>query len=207
MILLTPLVALGASISPDQQEKIKQESLSQAFASVTNSEIVTSRKIIQIVNEETNKYNLNYFRVLALIVAESRGNPLAKSKVGALGLMQIMPETGKIIARGRNEPWRGINSLYDIQVNIAYGTWYYNYLLQVFQGDTVATIAAYNWGPEHIKSRLRKGQKLPQVYPKKVLEAEIKLQKEFTNEITIRYWRNLNKYNPLPYKKEQTLRH
>ena len=112
--------------------------------------------------------------------------------------MQVMPATGRVIARERNEVWGGTESLYDVDTNITYGVWYYHYLLQVFEGNEMAAIAAYNWGPDHIAGRIKKGRRLPRVYPSKVLRAQTKLEREFDNEISTRYWPSFIEHNPDP---------
>ncbi len=182
----------------DWQTEVAQESLAHAFATLTGVGIDEATEITSLAEQEASQYFIDPFRVLAFIVAESWGDPRARSRVGARGLMQIMPATGRGIAREREETWGGIKSLYDVETNITYGVWYYHHLLETFEGDEMAAIAAYNWGPEHIRWRMRKGRQLPKVYPGKVLRAQVKLEREFANEITTRYWRSFIKHNPDP---------
>ena len=183
---------------PDWQLEVARESMAHAFSSLTSLEVAKAERIVRLVDKEASQYGINPFRILAFIVAESWGDSKARSHVGARGLMQIMPATGRVIARERKEAWGGIKSLYDIETNIAYGVWYYDHLLQVFEGDEVAAIAAYNWGPQHIRWRMKKGRRLPQVYPGKVLRAQKRLEREFSNEISTRYWRSFIENNPGP---------
>ena len=131
----------------DWQTDLARESMAHAFSSLTSVSIDEATRIVLLAEQETAKYDtdIDPFRILAFIVAESWGNPRARSHVGARGLMQIMPATGRVIARERNEDWGGIKSLYDVETNIAYGVWYYDHLLDVFDGDETAAIAAYNW--------------------------------------------------------------
>jgi soluble lytic murein transglycosylase-like protein len=151
-------------------------------------------KVARIVEREAGKYDdVDPFRVLAFIVAESQGNPGAVSQAGARGLMQIMPGTGQYIASAREEKWRGSKSLHETETNISYGVWYYQHLLKVFDGDEQAAIAAYNWGPEHITWRLKEGRRLPTVYPGKVIEAQRELEREFSHESTYLFWQRLGR--------------
>lgn len=78
-----------------------------------------------------------------LIRQESRFIPVARSGVGASGLMQIMPATAKWIAGKLGEPGYSINSL---DTNIRYGTWYLQYINNQL-GDEVLATAGYNAGP------------------------------------------------------------
>ena len=146
--------------------------------------------IAQIAYQSALDQEVDVFRVLGIIIAESHGNKKAISPVGARGLMQIMPLTGRFIAVAHGEPWRGRNSLYEIELNIRYGVWYYRDLLETFDGDEIAALAAYNWGPKHVAYRIQHGQALPKVYPGKVLSAEAKVRKEFWNENYNLIWRS-----------------
>lgn len=90
--------------------------------------------------------------VLAVIRQESNFNPNATSRVGARGLMQIMPETGDEIAKmmKRTDPF----DLYDKSTNLAFGTYYLRYLLKRFDGVRSTALAAYNAGPTVVRSWL-----------------------------------------------------
>jgi len=92
--------------------------------------------------------------ICAVIYTESHFNPQATSGVGAQGLMQIMPPTGRSIAEELGEPF---GNLYDPDTNIRYGTWYLKGLLEKYGGDTDAATAAYNAGVPRV-DRFREGQ-------------------------------------------------
>jgi soluble lytic murein transglycosylase len=68
--------------------------------------------------------------------------------------MQIMPRTGMQIARDLNERWSGKNSLYDPVKNLKYGSYYYQKLLNQFNGHYALALAAYNAGPNRVKQWL-----------------------------------------------------
>lgn len=84
---------------------------------------------------------------MAIARRESTFIPTAKSSVGALGLMQIMPNTAKQIAGRRVTE----QQLFTPDININYGTYYLNYLLKN-HGNVVFATAAYNAGPSRIKA-------------------------------------------------------
>ena len=81
-----------------------------------------------------------------LIRQESRFASVARSHVGASGLMQIMPDTGRWIANRLGEPYRA-SSLTDMQTNVRYGTFYLSHILQQLDSHPVLASAGYNAGP------------------------------------------------------------
>lgn len=68
------------------------------------------------------------------------------SPVGALGLMQLMPDTARFIAERSGGTAFTIEDLSTPEVNIAYGSWYLRYLLHHYDGDEMRALAAYNGG-------------------------------------------------------------
>jgi soluble lytic murein transglycosylase-like protein len=119
---------------------------------------------------EARHHELDTALVLAVMHVESRFNAFAASPVGALGLMQIMPATGKELAARYGVPWLGRQTLFDPLVNVKLGVAYLKELSLRY--DNVPTaLAAYNWGPGAIDGRLRRGRALPTEYSGLVSEA------------------------------------
>jgi hypothetical protein len=100
-------------------------------------EVIVDTKLLGLVNSHSKKNGLDPRLVYALIEQESRFNPCAVSPKGAQGLMQIMPDTQKLL--GLTEP-------FDPERNIAAGTRYLRSMLDKFQTEVMA-LAAYNAGP------------------------------------------------------------
>ena len=92
------------------------------------------------------EYDLDPSLVAGVIYTESGFNERAVSRVGARGLMQIMPETGKEIADALGEPFDE-ERLFDPDVSIRYGCWYLREQLDRFDQNVAVTLAAYNAGP------------------------------------------------------------
>ena len=112
---------------------------------------------------QNNAYlqNLDPAIIFGLIRQESMLDKNARSAVGARGLMQIMPETGQQIARNLNEPWQAENSLFNPDVNIKYGAFYYKQLLNRFDGHFALATAAYNAGPNRVVKWLPNARPVP----------------------------------------------
>jgi soluble lytic murein transglycosylase-like protein len=106
--------------------------------------------------------------VMAVIHIESRGNSFALSPVGAMGMMQIMPPTGEELAAQLEIPWHGAKTLFDPVVNIRIGVAYLKQLESRYASMATA-LAAYNWGPGRIDSKIRRGIAIPASYSGSVL--------------------------------------
>ena len=87
--------------------------------------------------------------VLALIRKESLFDAQARSRVGALGLMQVMPATGQEVMQALQLPNANTQSLLKPQYNLSVGVHYLAGLLESFQQDPILAAAAYNAGPRH----------------------------------------------------------
>jgi soluble lytic murein transglycosylase len=108
----------------------------------------------QEINTHALKHNLEPSIVFGLIRQESVFDEYAGSSVGARGLMQIMPATGRHIAKQLQEPWHSDQVLYEPDTNIRYGTFYFRQLLDKFNGQVALAAAGYNAGPGRIKQWL-----------------------------------------------------
>ncbi len=94
--------------------------------------------------------------VASIIKNESRFNPDAVSRKGAIGLMQIMPETGRWVANQMG--FRGYDPeiLRDPATNIMMGSWYLGELKKEFGGKVVLVVAAYNCGRGKVRTWVHK---------------------------------------------------
>lgn len=89
--------------------------------------------------------------VWAVMREESHFNSKALSPVGAMGLMQIMPQTGYEISDSLKLSNFASDDLYKPLINVRFGVHYLSQLLKKFSGNLVDTIAAYNAGPEAVE--------------------------------------------------------
>jgi soluble lytic murein transglycosylase-like protein len=88
--------------------------------------------------------------LFGLIRQESVFTEDARSRAGALGLMQVMPSTGRLLYRKENA--KGRPDLADPEANLRLGARYLRQLLDTFPGDTAAALAAYNAGPGRVRA-------------------------------------------------------
>ena len=95
--------------------------------------------------------------VKKVIAQESKGDHRAVSKKGAQGLMQLMPATGKALARELGVSYRP----FDAEQNKKLGTMYLKKMLTMFNGNIAHALAAYNMGPEGFRRFLRGERRLP----------------------------------------------
>ena len=102
-----------------------------------------------IIRQQARAKDLDPALVAAVIYRESKFRDLT-SDAGAKGLMQILPDTAKFIAARSGGTQFELRDLANPQINIAYGCWYLRYLMQRYNGNQVAAIAAYNAGHEHV---------------------------------------------------------
>ena len=88
--------------------------------------------------------------IAAVIYQESKFSEVARSNRGAVGLMQVLPETARWIHRQPGGPAAAPERLADPAVNIAYGVWYLHYLIDKYSSQDLA-LAAYNGGETNLR--------------------------------------------------------
>jgi soluble lytic murein transglycosylase-like protein len=101
---------------------------------------VTADEIDKAIAEAAERHNVDPNLVRAIIKVESNYNSNAVSRTGAMGLMQLMPQTARAL---------GVANSFDPAQNIEAGVKYLKYLQSMYQDDRVA-LAAYNAGPKAV---------------------------------------------------------
>lgn len=109
-----------------------------AQAATATDKFSTKDQIKSIVSRISKKHGVDEKLVNALIKQESGFNPKAKSKVGAMGLMQLMPATAKGL---------GVTNPMDPEQNVEGGVKYLKSMLNKYNGNIILALAAYNAGP------------------------------------------------------------
>lgn len=100
----------------------------------------------ETIRKSAEKNGLDPYLISGLIHQESYFNPRARSAVGAVGLMQLMPATGKEIAKRLHTS----SDLENPDVNIRLGTFHFRQLVNLFSGNTQLAVASYNAGQGNV---------------------------------------------------------
>ena len=135
----------GDSPRPQSGSTISYHSAKAHASLPTSAEIVASPpdRLDRIVRDAAERHQVDPALVKAVISTESGWNPHAVSRKGAVGLMQLIPETAQRYGGG---------NLYDPAQNVEAGTTYLKSLLDRYDGDLTKSLAAYNAG-EHAVDR------------------------------------------------------
>ena len=111
----------------------------------------------QIVRGHAKNYDLEPALLAAVIYQESKFDAEAKSDAGAIGLMQLQPETAKGIALRTGGSRFRVEDLTNPEINVRYGSWYLRHLLDKY-GDEELALAAFNAGQGNVDSWRREGK-------------------------------------------------
>jgi peptidoglycan lytic transglycosylase len=111
----------------------------------------------QIVRAHAENYRLDPALLAAVIYQESKFRADAKSDSGAIGLMQLRPDTAKGIAIRTGGNRFRTSDLYNPEINIRYGSWYLRHLLNKY-GDEKTALAAYNAGQRNVDTWRKQGR-------------------------------------------------
>lgn len=143
-----------------------------------------------IIRQQAQDKRLDPALIAAVIYAESRFAENRTSPAGARGLMQITPETAADIARTSGGVAFTTEDLATPQVNIAYGSYQLRHLLDRYDGDVAAALAAYNAGPGKADAWGGSGLRVRDIpypetraYVERVLEAREQYRTRYRDEL------------------------
>jgi soluble lytic murein transglycosylase len=110
-----------------------------------------------IVRGHARNYHLDPALLAAVIYQESKFKAGAKSKSGAIGLMQLLPDTAKGIALHTGGAQFRVVDLYNPEINVRYGAWYLRHLIKKYRDERTA-LAAYNAGQDNVDQWRQAGE-------------------------------------------------
>ena len=110
----------------------------------------------ELVEMRAAELQLDPLLIYAVMMQESEFDEKAVSTAGAVGLLQIMPSTGEMIAKKLSHRSFTGDSLFEPYTNISFGAWYLKTLIARFNGNLPLAIAAYNAGPNAVDEWLKR---------------------------------------------------
>jgi soluble lytic murein transglycosylase len=113
----------------------------------------------QIIRAHADNHDLDPALLAAVVYVESRFDPNARSAAGAIGLMQLLPDTAKGIALRTGGHRFVVADLRDPEINVRYGSWYLDHLRKRYD-DTRTALAAYHAGQGNVDAWLRDGARI-----------------------------------------------
>jgi soluble lytic murein transglycosylase len=142
-----------------------------------------------IVRAHARNYDLPPTLLAAVIYTESRFDASARSDAGAVGLMQLLPDTAKGIALRTGGDAFVVDDLLDPEINVRYGSWYLRHLLDRYD-DTETALAAYHAGQGNVDRWRRAGVGIQftetRAYVERVLDAQKVYADVYADELTRR---------------------
>jgi soluble lytic murein transglycosylase len=153
------LYALSAAYAADERHHMALRILRRSFQGAARSGGAPPREFWEMfyplgwrdaLTGAAGRASLDPFLVAAVVREESSFHPQARSRVGARGLMQLMPATGREVARARRIPFPDVDVLDQPVVNLEIGTIFLGGLVRQF-GDARLAAAAYNAGPTRVR--------------------------------------------------------
>lgn len=146
---------------------------------------------MDVIETHAEQTRLNPLLVTALIRQESRFMPGIKSPAGAVGLMQVMPDTAMMVA---NNIKLKQYQLEDPEDNVKLGTWYLDYTHKEYSNNSMLAVASYNAGPGAVGDWLAKqGMTDADEFVEAIPYDETR---DYVKSVFGNYWNYLRLYNP-----------
>lgn len=139
-----------------------------------------------IVRGHARNYDLPPTLLAAVIYTESKFDASARSSAGAIGLMQLLPETARGIATRTGGTHFVVDDLLDPEINVRYGSWYLRHLIDLYD-DIPTALAAYHAGQGNVDAWRREGLGIQfpetRTYVERVLDAQRVYAEVYADEL------------------------
>lgn len=119
--------------------------------------MIYPQKYAELVNQYAEENDLDPLLVFAIIKAESNFDEDVISNSGAVGLMQLMESTAQEMADDLAIEIPTKEALFDPELNIQIGTYYFAYLLGIYEGNIYLSLTAYNAGIGNVNTWIEEG--------------------------------------------------
>lgn len=171
---------------PEDQEQYKQIKAKPHYW-----EALYPFPYVDLIENAAEKQEMNPLLVTALMRQESRFMPKIRSSVGAVGLMQVMPETGSWVAQSMGLKNHNLEKPED---NINIGTWYLAFTHGQYKDNSMLAVASYNAGSSNVASWIERfGFDDPDEFANQIPFPETKGYVKYVFE---NYWNYLRLYSP-----------
>lgn len=121
-----------------------------------SSHLVFPEGYKEAVEKTAQEFGIDHLLIYAIMMQESEFDVKAVSRAGAIGLLQIMPSTGKMLAKELSFASFKDDDLFQVSTNISFGAKYLKMLITRFKGNLPHAIAAYNAGPNAVEEWLKR---------------------------------------------------
>ena len=128
-----------------------------------------------VIVGHAENYELDAALIAAVIYRESKFDPKARSRSGAIGLMQLLPDTAKGIATHTGGAAFVVDDLYDPEINVRYGAFYLRRLVRKYEDERLA-LAAYNAGQRHVDEWIASGEGIAFAETREYVDAVLELR-------------------------------
>jgi soluble lytic murein transglycosylase len=132
----------------------------------------------QIIRAHADNHDLDPALLAAVVYVESRFDPNARSAAGAIGLMQLLPDTAEGIAVRTGGHRFVVADLRDPEINVRYGSWYLDHLRERYD-DTRTALAAYHAGQGNVDAWLRDGGRIEFPETRRYVDEVTRLRKVY----------------------------